>query len=285
MAIYTFGVPYCIIHEIRSLRTDTLIASTSLQVMNAQGALHQDYGTTPTADLGDFSSGSMVNTNLFWSNIDVPDPTPDLPDGGAAYWSFVLTNSGDAKTNPSVITTAINNVAAGVIGALVQAGQSLGSSGDFMEEIAAGAVAGALALLQLLTANCDGVVAAFGLAFTAAELAVMTQNPANWPQVMNFQGTNTPSGCGKNSNYDAHYVIANVSSVTVPNLIDKSPAVAKALATAAGLVYSEADQKTGPPGSAPVVIGQTPPANTVVTPGSSLEAAVQLATPKGHPQP
>ena len=90
MANYTFGVPYCIIHAIRSLRTDTLIASTALQVMNAQGALHRDWGTTPTMDLGDFSAGSIANTKLFWSNVDVPDATPDLPDGGAAYWSFIL---------------------------------------------------------------------------------------------------------------------------------------------------------------------------------------------------
>ena len=148
---------------------------------------------------------------------------------------------------------------AGVVGALVQAGQGLKTSGSFIEEIAAGAVVGALALLQLLTADCDGVVAAFGLAFTSAELAVMTQNPENWPHVMNFPGSDSARGCGGNSNYDAHYVIANVSSITVPNLIGKSPGTAKALATAAGLVYSEADQKTGPHGSAPIVIGADSP--------------------------
>ena len=282
MANYTFGVPYCTIHAIRSVRTDTLIASAALRVMNAQGALHQDWGTTPAMDLGDFGPGSTVNTNLFYSNVDVPDATPDLPDGGAVYWSFILSNAGHAKDDPTAAVTAINNAAAGVVGALVSGAID---DGDVVGAIAAGVIIGVQGLLQLLTANCDGVVAAFALAFTAAELAVMTQNPANWPQVMNFPGTDSPPGCGGNSNYDGHYVIANVPSVTVPNINDKSPAVARALATAAGLVYSEADQRTGPQGSAPVVIGQTPPANTVVAPGSGLEAAVQLATPKGHPPP
>jgi hypothetical protein len=44
---------------------------------------------------------------------------------------------------------------------------------------------------------------------------------------MNFPETDSAPGCGGNSNYDAHYVIANVSSNTVPNLIGKSPTVAQ----------------------------------------------------------
>jgi hypothetical protein len=39
MAQYTFGVPHCVNHAIRSVQTDTLVASTALRVMNAQGAL------------------------------------------------------------------------------------------------------------------------------------------------------------------------------------------------------------------------------------------------------
>jgi PASTA domain len=277
MAKYTFGVPYCIINAIRSLETDSLIASAALRVMNAQGGLHQDWGTTPSVNLGDFSAHSMVNTNLFFSDVDVPDPTSDAPDGGAAYWTFILANAGHAKDDPTTAVTAINNAAAGVVGALV-------SSGNIMAEIGAGLIVGAQALLQLFTANCDGLVVAFAFAFTAAELAEMTANPAGWAHVMNFPGTDSSPGCGGNSNYDAHYVIANVSSITVPDLIDKSPAVAHSLAISAGLVYSESDQKTGPTRSSPIVIGQTPPANTVVSPGSSLAVAVQLPTAKGHPQ-
>ena len=168
MAKYTFGVPYCIINAIRSLETDTLIASAALRVMNAQGGLHHDWGATPSMDLGDFRAHSMVNANLF-SDVDVPDPTSDAPDGGAAYWSFILANAGHAKDDPTVAVTAINNAAAGVVGALV-------SSGNIMAELGAGLIVGAQALLQLLTANCDGLVAAFALGFTAAELAEMTPN-------------------------------------------------------------------------------------------------------------
>ncbi len=174
MANYTFGIPYCIINAIRSVRTDTLIASSALRVMNAQGGLHQDWGTTPAMNLGDFGPHSMVNTNLYYSNVDVPDASASEPDGGAVYWSFILSNAGHANSDPSAATTAINNAAAGVVGALV-------SSGNIMAEIAAGVIVGAQALLQIFTANCDGVVVAFGLAFTAAELAAMTPNPATCP--------------------------------------------------------------------------------------------------------
>jgi hypothetical protein len=70
----------------------------------------------------------------------------------------------------SVLVSAANNAANAVIGALI-------SSGDITAEVVAGGIIGAQALLQLLTVDCDGVVAALGFGFTAAELAQMVADP------------------------------------------------------------------------------------------------------------
>jgi hypothetical protein len=107
-----------------------------------------------------------------------------------------------------------------------------------------------------------------------------------WNIDMDYPGTDSPDGCGANSNYAVTYSVEATSAlVAVPNIVRKSPGAAKGIAAAAGLVYSETDARIGAPRSAPIVVGQTPPAGKRVMSGSGLEAAVELPTPKGHPQP
>jgi hypothetical protein len=69
--------------------------------MNAQGALHKDY-PTQSKNLGDHRHHTTTAIDLSYLDVDVPDPTPELPDGGAIYWTLVLTNSAD----PGAVTDA-----------------------------------------------------------------------------------------------------------------------------------------------------------------------------------
>ena len=104
MATYNLGMQSCYIHEIRSPIKDTLVASMGLRVMNAQGGLHMDY-PRQSKQLGDHRHHNTVPIDLFYSDVDVPDPTPQSPDGGAIYWTLVLTNtaSSGAVTNSEKI--------------------------------------------------------------------------------------------------------------------------------------------------------------------------------------
>src|SRR5262245_24997192 len=93
MARYNFGIPHFRIHDTRSLRNDTLAGSMSLTVYNAQGGLHHMW-PNQTVQLGDHRKLTTVQTPLLFQNVDVPDPTPNAPDGGSISWAFLLVNKG-----------------------------------------------------------------------------------------------------------------------------------------------------------------------------------------------
>jgi hypothetical protein len=282
MAQYTLAVPHCRINQIRSAFSDTLFASVGLRVMNAQGGLHHDW-PPQSVSLGDHEAGGVVNTNLFYSDVDVPDPTPESPDGGAIYWTFLLTNAGHQDS--SVIVDALNNAANDIAGGLAGKALDPGKVGSLPFLGLAAAVIGLQALLQLLTADCDGMVASLGVAATAAELAQMTSDPANTLHQHNCPGTDSPAGCGDNSNYDVAYSITNRSLVAVPDLIGESPEAAESLTQQAGLFLSVVSSQTGGPNEAPHVDGQNPDPGAQVPPGTWIEAFVVTPVPPGHETP
>jgi hypothetical protein len=109
MAQYNLGIPSFRIHQIRSLLKDTLAASMSLRVFNAQGALHHDW-PTQSVNLGDYGPTTTVQTSLLYQNVDVPDPTSDLLDGGSISWSFILVNAGHTDYYPCPGSTGSLNV-------------------------------------------------------------------------------------------------------------------------------------------------------------------------------
>jgi hypothetical protein len=278
MALYHFGTPYCFIHNTRALRNDTLFAAAALRVMNAQGGLHQDYPTT-TISLGDHHNGVTVALDSldFW-NVDVPDPTPELPDGGAAYWTFLLTNAGHTDSAfVDVLKKAVDDFAQGVAGQIVSAGASLSLILEFA------GLLGLQELINVLTADCDGVVGAFGLAFTAKQLAQMTTDPVK----VSCPGTDSPVGCGANSNYDVYYIVAPPPPpaviVTVPNVVRQSPTQARATLAAAGLGYREqSTDRILPPGSNPYVEMQNPAAGAQVDKGTIVNVDIAAPLPRGH---
>jgi hypothetical protein len=275
MATYTIGVTHCLARAIRSISSDTLVASMGLRVMNAEGALHQDWSPL-AAKLGDFGPESLVPTNLVYQNVDVPDATPALPDGGAIYWSFILTNSGHSD---SAFVAVANKAADAFAGAL--AGHII-EHPDIPSFLGLAAVLGAQELLNLLTANCDGVVAVLGLALTARELVQMTADPANWLNQINCPGTDSSVGCGGNSNYDVSYFIADRALTTVPRLIGQSPQRLSGLAQNAGLYLSTTSSRTGGLHQVPQAESQTPAPGTQVQPATWVEATVIYPPARGH---
>ena len=202
MATYTLHIPSFHIRQIRSAHTDTLFASTALKVMNANGSLHHDFGAQGAA-LGDHKAGGDVVLSLPWSNVDVPDPTPEAPDGGAAYWTFLLMNAGHVDSGyVTVLNKAADSLAGAVAGKLVDAGSVAGHVGVL---VAFASILAAQEALNLLTADCDGQVAAGAFALTAAELNSMTSASGSSVTTQNNPGSDSLAGCGENSNYDVTY--------------------------------------------------------------------------------
>jgi len=206
--MYNFSIPSFHIIEIRSAHDDTLFASTSLKVLNANGSLHRDFGAKSAA-LGDRKAGGGVDLNMSWENIFVPDPTPENPDGGAIAWSFLLVNSGH---HDSGFDAALNKAADALAGALV--GKILDTKETGQALLLAEAAAGVIALQEmfnLLRADCDGPVGAGAFNKTAAELANMTATPSFiFNTTQNNPGSDSPAGCGPNSNYDINYRITHL---------------------------------------------------------------------------
>jgi hypothetical protein len=218
MAIYNLEIPYFVIRQTRAPSNDTLFATTGLVVSNAEGALHHDWGAKSLA-LGGRGKGSILATGLLWEGVDVPDPTPDRPDGGSIHWTFNLMNGGNADSG---FIPALNKFSDAFAGALagkvldaLQANDVGTAIVDFANTIE---LLGAQEVLNLLTANCDGCVASGPHVFewTAADLAGMTGATGGiWKDTQNNPGTNSPPGCGSNSIYDVTYGIS-LNGVALP---------------------------------------------------------------------
>ncbi len=203
MAKYSFYVPSFHINQIRSAHTDTLFASTSLRVNNAPGGLHHDWGAQTVA-LGDRKAGGDVVYPLAWLDVDVPDPTPENPDGGAVYWTYLLVNKGhsnDAAGFLDMFNNACNDMAGALAGGLVaKGGLTVANLAGFA------AVLGIQELMNMLTADCDGVVAVGSFAYTARELAAMVAAPGQVSvTTQDNPGTDSAVGCGGNSDYTVDY--------------------------------------------------------------------------------
>ena len=210
MAIYNFTIPNFHITQIRSAHKDTLYASAGLRVMDAIGGLHNDLAPQG-ASLGDHGAGDEVGLNLSFKNVDVPDPTPDNPDGGAVYWTFLLVNQGNADITAAGFVAVINKAVDAFAGALAdKVGEGAAVTVASLYGLAA--ILGIQELVNLITADCDGTVAVGDIELTAANLAGLVPITGQvWTQNQNNPGTNSPAGCGRNSDYVVTYQIQNLT--------------------------------------------------------------------------
>jgi hypothetical protein len=281
MAMYHLAVPYCYIREIRSPLNDTLVASMGLRVMNAQGGLHMDY-PTQSKSLGDHRHHTTVGIDLSY-DVDVPDPTPESPDGGAIYWTLMLTNSAHGTVADA------EKIVVGLLQGLADKQINPAKQGDLEAFITNIALIALGNLLGLLTpGRCDGIVGALNFNLTARELAQTTTDPVK----VNCPGTDSPPGCFGNSNYDLYYVIAPPPPpppppvlVAVPDLVNETPIRARRLAEEAGLLLSTREEKVLPRGSSPRVDSQDPAPGTQVEQGTTVNAVIDIPVDPGHEPP
>ncbi len=198
MALYRVTVPHVHIESIRSAHKDTLFATMSIRTMNPNGSLHQNY-RSQTLSLGDHGAKEELYLRFTFPNIDVPDVSPQTPDGGAIYIVFLLVNAGHKNSGYIDI---LNKTADAFTGAI--AGKIVNSV--TLANVAALAVTlGVQEVINLLTADCDGMVVSDSFAWTAANLQTMTTHGRRWEVVRGYPGTNSSAGCGDNSKYDVAY--------------------------------------------------------------------------------
>ena len=147
MAQYRLFGPSFHINQIRSVNSDTLRAGIGLRVMNAEGGLHNDW-PPQSVFLGDHHPGDTVDVNALgigYPDVDVPDPTPANPDGGAMYWTFLfsLTQARETlRTSPGFLTKPLSIISAALEATsklyFIIAGGLIAGLGDLVQALAAG---------------------------------------------------------------------------------------------------------------------------------------------------
>ena len=305
---YDFVVPSFTITTMRSgflgekVESDTDYASLAIVAMAADGTTLQTYGPI-TQSLGNLGNGSH-GLGMALRGIDIPD-------GGTMGIVFTIANKGSSSAIDTIVSN-LNTVCAGIIGALAS-GQLAGVATAGTPAVAATAttaaaaavppaavaiplweaalgVALAAAVLDLITvlfADCDGWVVNATMQIGSLELEQMASQ-APWEWTTTYPGSNSPTGCGANSNYVVEYqVYASSLEVTVPNVLGLSPTEAAATLTAARLTVETTyivTHTTEDPLPESRVINQSPPAGTSVAVGSveQIEVNVPEREP-GHP--
>jgi hypothetical protein len=294
MSSFDFTVSALIVKNPRSLFNDSDYATLAINVLAADNTVIQQFGPV-VRSLGNLGKGAVTDPQMSLTGMSVPD-------GGSLAISFVIVNKGGWSWDSDVIN-ALELAGSAVLGALVQgtivAPATTAAATTTTAAVTTttatvtlpwvlsvgGAIIAVLEAINILFADCDGTVVPGVLSLGEAELLQYAAT-GSWNMIYDYPGTDSPDGCGANSDYMVTYkVIASGSSVTVPDLTGKSPGAAQTLLAMAGLLFSEALSKTGPPGSAPNVIGQTPAPNSVVAPGTTVEVVVEVPIPKGHPTP
>jgi len=265
MATYNLWVTSSVIEQIRSNDQDTLIASMGLQVMNSVGALHMSW-PSKNMNLGTHVAGDAMDLYLLFQNVDVPDPTPEFPDGGAIYWNFLLVNAGEGDM-PMIVQAA--TAAATGIASVIRVTGPVGI-------VVGSAIQGVAALASLLLTGCDGTVASQSWAFTAAQLAGMTSGEMGWNTMQNYPGSQSPLACGAPSSYDVNYTITAKQAVRVPPLAGQPAAEALHVASEAGLSMQIAREVATAQADVVTVQGSQPAAGALVPFGTVLNVVVEI---------
>lgn len=278
---YDFAVPAMWIQGTRSPFSDTDYATLGIVAVAPDGTTIGTYGPVTRA-LGDVGSGS-VDLSMALSDIDVPD-------GGSMGVVFTVMNKGSFSGGGS-IETALDTVCAGIMGALA-GGQLAGATTAAGAAIAiplweaALAAAGVLAIMEgvhLLFLDCDGWVVNGTTTLGRTELDQIA-GQATWGWSTHYHGSDSPDGCGSNSDYTVSYetIASSLPGIAVPDVLSQSPAEAIGALAHLGLFGKIMGQEKGLVDS-PQVFEQHPSAGTHVLPSTTVELDVLI--PRGGPPP
>jgi hypothetical protein len=275
----------------RSTFNDTDYATLSINALAADNTVITQYGPI-TRSLGDLGDDASVDPDMSLTGLAVPE-------GGSLAVSFVVVNKGGWDWDSYAIN-ALELAGSAVLGALVQgtiiAPASTTTAADGTATvlttttvslpevlIAAGIIIGALEAINILLPDCDGTVVPGVLSIGQTEL-LQFATPGPWDMQFRYPGTDSPDGCGPNSDYTVTYSVeATVPHVTVPNVIGLSPRAATAALTAAGLTVETRTTKSNV--DQPQVITQNPPGGASVPVHSADQ--IEVGVPEGghHPAP
>jgi hypothetical protein len=260
---------------------DTDYATLAINALAADNTVITQYGPI-TRKLGDFGNNSSTDPQMSLTDLVVPE-------GGSLAVSFIVVNKGGWDWDSSAIN-ALELAGAAVLGALVQGsivGVTAGSAAtvSLSEAIVIGAlVVGAMEGINVLFPDCDGTVVPGALSLGQTELLSYATS-APWKITYNYPGTDSPDGCGDNSEYAATYTVANSAlRVTVPNVVGLSPTAATAALTAAKLIVETSYVEVHTPEEPlpkPKVINQSPPAGATAYASSTAVIEVTVPEPPG----
>ncbi len=264
---FTFVLESFRITDTRSRHEDTDYVSFSLVVnpQNGKGTPH-----TLTKSMGDLNNGTF-NVGLTFPNVTV-NPTDTV------ILNYLIVNSG--HKSPSEVESLLEQAGTSLLSAAGNAGGTALQS--FIPVPFLGSALGALGswlgneIVSILNANCDGAVAAEQNTFAYADLLARTQN-GPFTQTTRHPGTNSPTGCGGNSNYYVTWEMTEIGQAnnkTVPDVVGMAtdtpgphPAHQYAVATLQKIGLKAAwEQGT----KGPLVVRQSPNAGTLVDVGSSV---------------
>jgi hypothetical protein len=197
--VYTFTLKNFRITNTRSLHNDTDYVSAAVSVGGKR------YVTVPPIAMGNLNNGTYtVNATL---------PNVVVGPNEAIAFTYLIVNSGYAANNVAGALLATIFAAGGIAGTAAGALASGGTA------TVAGAVAGATGgaeLAKLIVADCDGVVAATSHEWSGAALAKQVLGKTMTTED-NDPGTNSPTGCGANSQYYVEWSVTGNGVTSAPN--------------------------------------------------------------------
>lgn len=202
---YNFAVDSFVIHNTRSWHSDTDYISASVAITGKPVL-------KASQKLGNLNNGTY-RTAMNFQHVSIAD-------NETVVFSYAIVNSGHSdpnaaeKTLEQAVSTiaekgaqAAASAAGGAVGAAL--GASIGTAVVPLIGTALGALAGYVVSSagKLIFANCDGAVAAAVHSFTGAQLRNATGQGRPFQESDHHPGTDSPHGCGSNSNYDVTWSV------------------------------------------------------------------------------
>ena len=200
--VFTFSLDSFRITDTRSRHEDTDYAAITLQLKSANSATDPQ---TLTKKIGDVNNGTHA-VGLSFPNIHV-DPSQTV------IFNYTIVNSG--HKDESVVYQGLEKVGTALANkGLVAGGTAIGTAILPGLGTALGALAGFVAeeIGSILSADCDGPVAAEQITLTYADLVAKTAS-GKFSHETKQPGTDSAWGCGSNSMY---YVDWSIAKAIVP---------------------------------------------------------------------
>jgi len=183
MSLYTIRLDQFHIRNTRSYENDTIVVSMTVVIGSET--------FTFSRRMGDISNGNF-NLSDSHNTFEVPLVSIESPDTIISL-EFAIVNAGhNAGEVERQLQTALDSIAGGVAG-------REGTTGV----VAAVAIEVVNVALTPLFANCDGTVAADFLQAKRSDFDnLISSNMRTITHTKNYPGSDSPTGCGSNSNYD-----------------------------------------------------------------------------------